>query len=319
MEKLVFKSYEDLISDIRKNIGKVQGFGFDLIVGIPRSGMIPAYIISAYLNIDCTDVDSLVENRPLQKGITRNTKGSLVYPAEAKQILLVDDSIYSGNAFELAKSKIPAELAAKIKTLAVYTSDLSKKLVDNYFEYIDGTKIFEWGIFHNNIISKTCIDIDGVLCRDPLPEENDDGEKYLNFIRNAEPLFLPTGKAYALVSNRLEKYRYETETWLKKHGIKYKRLVLLNLASKEERLKIDPGIEHKGKFLKNSDAIFFLESAYNQSISIAKVSGKPVYCVDRNKFINPGIAASLKNNPGGVFRKFFNKVKHKIKLFLGMV
>ena len=318
MEKLIFKSYEDLVADIRKNIGKVQGHGFDLVVGIPRSGMIPAYIISAYLNIDCTDVDSLVENRSLQKGITRKTKGSLVFPYEAKQILLVDDSIYSGRSFELTKLKIPEVLLDKVKTLAIYASDLSKKRVDIFFEYLDGTKIFEWGIFHNNIISKTCIDIDGVLCRDPLSEENDDGEKYLNFIRNASPLFLPTGEAYALVSNRLEKYRNETETWLEKYGVKYRKLVLLNLPTKEERLKIDAGIEHKGAFFKNSDAIFFLESSYNQSISIAKVSGKPVYCVEKNVFISPCFVSSLKNNPGGVSRRLFNKVKHKIKRFLGM-
>lgn len=50
-------------------------------------------------------------------------------------------------------------------------------------------------------------------------EENGDGEKYLNFIKNAEVMFLSTGKIYALVSNRLEKYRTETEQWLKYHDI----------------------------------------------------------------------------------------------------
>lgn len=319
MEKFIFKSYEDLVEDIRKNIGKVQGFEFDLVVGVPRSGMIPAYIISAYLNIDCTDVDSLVANKPLQRGITRNTKGSLNLPQEATQILLVDDSIYSGKSFEQAKNKIPAELATRVKTLAVYSSDLGKKMIDIYLEYLDGTKLFEWGIFHNNIISKTCIDVDGVLCRDPRPEENDDGEKYLNFIKNASPLFIPTGEAYALVSNRLEKYRAETEVWLKKHGVKYRRLVLLNLPTKEDRLKIDAGIEHKGKFFKNFDAVFFIESSYNQAISIAKVSGKPVYCVDKNKFISPDLAATLMNNPGGLIGGLLNRVKHKIKLFLGRI
>lgn len=319
MERLIFKSYENLVEDIRKNIGQIQGFEFDLVVGIPRSGMIPAYIISAYLNIDCADVDSLVMNRPLQKGITRNTKGLLVYPSEANNILLVDDSIYSGSSFDLALSKIPEEMKSKVKTLAVYASDISKKRVDFFFEYLNGTKIFEWGIFHNNIISKTCIDIDGVLCYDPLPEQNDDGERYLDFIRNASPLFIPTGEAYALVSNRLEKYRKETEAWLEKHGVKYRKLVLLDLPTKADRLKIDAGIDHKGKFFKNSDAVFFLESSFNQAVSIAKVSGKPVYCVEKNLFISPGFVSSLKNNPGGVVRSFVNRVKHKLKVFIGRV
>jgi len=80
MEKLVFKSYKDLVDDIRSNIHLFSKDDFDLVVGIPRSGMIPAHLISAYLNIDCCDVDSLIENRALQRGITRTTKASLVLP-----------------------------------------------------------------------------------------------------------------------------------------------------------------------------------------------------------------------------------------------
>ena len=48
------------------------------------------------------------------------------------------------------------------------------------------------------------MDIDGVLCADPTPEENDDGEKYRHFLLNAPPLFIPKVTIGTLVTSRLE-------------------------------------------------------------------------------------------------------------------
>lgn len=62
-----FVSLENMISDIRGFIPELAIHDFDLIVGIPRSGMIPAYTIGLYLNIDVTDVSSFVKNVPLQE------------------------------------------------------------------------------------------------------------------------------------------------------------------------------------------------------------------------------------------------------------
>lgn len=63
------------------------------------------------------------------------------------------------------------------------------------------------------------MDIDGVLCADPTPEENDDGEKYRHFLLNTPPLFIPKVTIGTLVTSRLEKYRPETEAWLQKNHV----------------------------------------------------------------------------------------------------
>ena len=314
MENLIFKSYEDLVNDIKKNISKISHYNFDLVVGIPRSGMIPAYLISAYLNIDCSDINDLINNAELQRGITRKTKGSLLTTHKANRILLVDDSIFSGDSLEISLNKIPNELKCKITTLAVYSSTKNSSKVDIYFEYLNGKKLFEWGIYHNNLISETCVDIDGVICEDPTEDENDDGEKYINFIENGRPLFIPSGKIHALVSNRLEKYRKVTEDWLKKHNVQYSNLILLDLPDKISRTKIDAAVIHKGFYYKKSTASFFIESCYNQSLSIAKVSGKPVYCVEKNIYIKPELVNALLYNTNGYFRMQWYKVKHIIKM-----
>lgn len=317
MERLIYISYEDLIVDIKTNLHMFHPYKFDLVVGIPRSGMIPSYLVSAFLNIDCCDLDSFIENRKLQHGVTRNTKGRLSYPHEAKSILLLDDSIYSGNSIEISQKKIPSDLKSRMIKCAVYATGNGRNKVDFYIKEINGKKIFEWGLFHNNIISKTCFDMDGVLCKECTIEQNDDGEKYLNFIQQAEPLFLPTGEVLAIVTNRLEKYRKQTETWLSEHDIKYKQLIMLDLPSKNERQKIDAGTDHKGKIYKElNEATLFIESSFNQSVSITNVSGKPVYCVDHNKFIEPSLGIQLLSNTSGFYRNKYYQLKHKIKILL---
>jgi hypoxanthine phosphoribosyltransferase len=58
-----YRSYQDLSDDIKSNIYKLEKYNIDLVVGIPRSGMIPAYMISLILNVNCTDFHSFIENR----------------------------------------------------------------------------------------------------------------------------------------------------------------------------------------------------------------------------------------------------------------
>ncbi len=160
------------------------------------------------------------------------------------------------------------------------------------------------------------MDLDGVICQDPTVEQNDDGEKYIDFIKNSKPKFVPTNKIYAIVTNRLEKYRPETTEWLKKYGVKYQQLIMLDLQTKQDRLKINPAVVHKGVFYKKSEAVLFIESSYNQSIDIATTSGKPVYCVDKNVFIEPNMAKQILNQPKAVFFRKYYAFKHKIKMLL---
>lgn len=316
MEKLIFKSYADLSIDIKKNLHLISQENFELVVGIPRSGMVPAYMISAYLNIDCTDLDSFVNNKKLQRGITRTTKASLSYPHDANKILLVDDSVYSGKSMKLALDKIELSILHKVKSLAIYVHTDNPSFTDYYFEKLDGKKLFEWGIFHNNIISNCCFDIDGVLCRDPLPEEEKDELKYQEFIKNAEPLFLPTGTIHSLVTNRLEKYRELTEDWMKRYNVKYDHLIMVQLSNKEDKNLIDSSIDNKAKYYQKSNTELFIESSLNQAEKIAVFSGKPVYCIESNTYIDPSMLNKIIHNPSSYFVIQKNYWKHKIKCFL---
>ena len=47
MNKIEYRTFEDMSICIRKNMYKLKE-NFDLIVGIPRSGMIPAFMIALF-------------------------------------------------------------------------------------------------------------------------------------------------------------------------------------------------------------------------------------------------------------------------------
>ena len=305
-----YRSFDDMNKLIRKNIHEIQKNNFDLIVGIPRSGMIPAYLIGLNLNIQTCDVETLLNNTVLSTGSTRKSKNNIKYPHDAKNILLVDDSINNGGSIAKIIERIPNEIKSKVKTLAIYSSSKSRKDIDFFLEYVAVPRVFEWNIFHHEIIAKSCFDIDGVLCVDPSEEENDDGVKYLDFIRNASVLFLPTGKIDTIVTSRLEKYREETESWLFKHGISYRKLVMLNVASKEERQRLGNHAIHKAKIYKESGQDLFIESDRMQAIKIHELTSKPVYCVDTNEMFATGnIVKSLYQSSYYRQSKIFNIVK----------
>jgi uncharacterized HAD superfamily protein/hypoxanthine phosphoribosyltransferase len=293
-----YKSISDLSVDIRENLFKIQNTEYDLVVGLPRSGMIPAYIIALHLNVDCTDIRSYIDNKPLKKGGTRKARKNLSMPHDAKNILVVDDSIGSGKSMkdDLMLISNQAEESVKITTLAIYSSELKRTDVHIFLKYLPYPRVFEWNIFHHDLLSKSCLDIDGVLCIDPTEEENDDGEKYRFFILNAKPLFLPTSKVHSLVTSRLIKYKKETEQWLAKYNVLYDYLIMLDLPSKEERQALGIHGKHKAHYYKNSATDLFVESEEGQAKEICKITGKPVYCVDNNTMYNENLINELKSN-----------------------
>lgn len=316
-----YKSFNHLSEDIKSNLNRIHNGGYDLVVGVPRSGMIPAYMIGLYLNIHVTDFDSYIKNSPVKKGITRKAKNSLVYAQDAQRVLVVDDSIMSGESLYKTLKRLPENLKEKVTTLVVYSDRNKRDDIDLFFEVVPIPRVFEWNIFHRDLLARACVDIDGVLCVDPSDYENDDGERYAEFLLNAKPHIIPTYKIHSLVTSRLEKYRLQTEAWLNKNGIEYDHLIMLDLPNKEARQIQGAHATHKANYFKKmTDLEIFIESDLNQAMSIAKASGKPVYCVDKNKMFTPGAVSIVKNNVGGIPKKLLLKLlgyfpyKYRVKI-----
>ncbi|MFD2137622.1 hypothetical protein ACFSLT_24910 [Novosphingobium resinovorum] len=127
-----------------------------------------------------------------------------------------------------ARAKL-AHLDCRITFAAVYGVPGKSGGADFVFETVPEPRVFEWNVLHHPIVSRSCFDIDGVLCVDPTERENDDGARYLNFLASAVPLHRPRREIAMLVTSRLEKYRAPTEDWLDRHGVRYGQLRMLDL------------------------------------------------------------------------------------------
>jgi len=286
---------------------------FDLVVGIPRSGMLPANIMALYLNKPYTDIDSFLNGHIYKAG----ARSQFFEDSAYKKVLVVDDSIASGSAMKECKEKLRhLEDKFDLKYCAVYIIPGKEKLVDYYFEHVPLPRYFQWNILNHTSLEKACFDIDGVLCADPTPEQNDDGEKYINFMLNAPPLFIPGSKIGTIVTSRLEKYRKQTETWLEANNIKYNDLIMLDLPNAAARQRLNNHASHKAKAYMSKPYILFIESEINQALEINRISKKPVLCTANFEMIfeAESFMYNLKSGKHLPFlREFALKVRNKLR------
>ncbi len=267
----------------------------DLVVGIPRSGLLVANLLALHLNIPMTDLDGLFEDRLLTSGKSRGDSVSIKHPSEAKVILIVDDSVYSGNEIMLARQRVDeASLSQRIVYAAVYVAPGKGENVDVFFEECPVPRMFEWNLMHSHQLRHACVDIDGVLCLDPTEQENDDGEAYCEFLSKAGPYLLPTKPIKALVTNRLEKYRSQTVDWLHRHHVIYDELIMRDLPDMATRRQRGDHGEFKAQVYREMDARIFIESSLKQSREIAKISLRPVISIETMSLVLPDTGVILR-------------------------
>ncbi len=309
-----YRSIADMNNSILQNLQKFP-HDVDLIVGIPRSGMLPANLLAMYLNKPFTDLDSYLCDRIYDTGL----RGGLINIEKTGKVLIMDDSICTGTALEKVKKKLSSKKEKTDRTTyifgVVYATNESVGKIDVYCECVEMLRAFQWNIFHHSaIVPKSCFDIDGVLC--PNPPIDDDGPQYINYIKSAPVLYKPSVTIDNIVSCRLEKYRSITEDWLNNNGIKYNKLTMLDFKTKEERIKWGRHGEYKGNIFKSTDNILFFESSWSETKDIISISKKPVFCTENFQLINHD---SLYYNFNKEMEKYSTYIwaKDLIKLFFG--
>lgn len=279
-----FKSYYDLSRDIAANITNIPEV--DFVVGIPRSGVVPAVMISSFLNVPYFDLDSFTFVHAPRSG-TRKVRG-VKDESSKKKVLIVDDSINTGTELKRVKKRIEAlSLTFEFIYCAIYANEAysQESEADITLSIVPQPRVFQWNYRSHMVASFSCYDMDGVLCEDPTNEQNDDGEKYIDFILNAKPLFIPHKKISAIVTSRLERYRPQTEAWLKKHNVQYGELIMIDLPSAEERRRLKAHAPFKAEVYKKRDDFLFIESNWKQAQQIAQLTDKPVICTENDAFL----------------------------------
>lgn len=282
-----YRSFADLSDALLQNLHRLPG-DIDLVVGIPRSGLLAANMLALALNLPLADFEGLLAGRLLAAGRTKRRE-LLDRPIDGcRKILLLDDSINSGQSMREALDKLAAAgLRDRVVSCAVYGDRPDHAEVDVVLEVVPQPRMFQWNFLHHYRLGECCFDIDGVLCCDPTPEQNDDGEAYEAFLTSTRPLLVPTRRIGHLVTSRLEKHRPATEAWLKANGIEYDRLWMLDLPSAEERRRQKAHAPFKAGVYRRTGAFLFIESEADQAREIANLSGKPVLCIATQDVVEP--------------------------------
>lgn len=274
----VIRTYHDMDKVIAANLPRIRQIPFDVIVHMPRSGTAPAAMMATYLNKPLASCDEICAHMAW----TRNAVG---YDARMKRLLLVDDHVNRGVQMRPILERIKRERPdCTVTTLAVYSSGREKVYTPDVVLDNSGLQyLYPWFMWKSTFALNPCaLDMDGVLCRDCLPEEDDEGERYAAFLAHAEPKLIPHARAQVtIVTSRLARYRPQTLLWLKTHGVNVVRLVMGPWRDNAERR--GQVARWKAAQYAALDSRLYVESDDRQAPEIARLSRKPVYCIDSCK------------------------------------
>lgn len=261
-----FKSYETISNYIFNNLYKIPE-NIDLVVGIDRSGMIIALMIANYLHKNAISFDEFIDNNFNIDNI--------------KNVLITDDTVVRGNTLRQIEKKVKSLNKfdnLNIKFLAVYSCTQDVKVSDVIMGY--NNTWFQFCLFYNgSMTSVSMYQIQGNLCRKPTKEEMQDEEKYLDYINNVKPYQRPNKKSIScIITDRPEKYRKQTQEWLKKYNYKYNKLIMMPQ-------NINDKVKYKGQIYKNSSEKLYISNNKKQSIEINKIANKQVLCTQTMQII----------------------------------
>jgi uncharacterized HAD superfamily protein len=260
-----FKSITDLRNDIIEHVIPKLPSSIGEVYGIPRSGMLPASIIATVLGVPLGSAP-----HPAQIG---NRKSHFITTPKPTK-LLVDDSIYGGGAMAGAVKNM-----GDVTTCAIYASERAFDKVDIYGTHLEGPRMFEWNFMGIKATEEFMFDMDGVLCYDPTAFD-DDGPGYEHDIKTVKPKRLPQTKISTICTNRIERWREVTETWLKQHGVQYDKLIMQPFTTAQERRDTSNPGEYKAKHFNESSCKVFVESHTHQAKTIAGLTNKPVLSIE---------------------------------------
>ena len=187
---------------------------YDLVIGVPRTGLTIAGIISDELAIPLSTPGTLPEI----------WKPSNLPARDIQRILLVEDCTARLSHLFSAKQKVREAFPEAEIHLGSLFSNGSQGRLDTYGSELRDSCIFEWELMNIEFSRNVASDLDGVICQDwPKLVTEDDR---LDWMRTVKPYLIPVYGLSAIITSRPEKYRDITTQWLNEHGVRFCRLVM---------------------------------------------------------------------------------------------
>lgn len=270
-----FRSMEDLVLSVQKLANRVPN-KYDLIIGVPRSGLFPANFLALKFGrpLIASGLPDTVE-----PWISGSSERNIVKPSF---VLVLDDTATTGRAVLDAKKKAQEKYpGATVETAVVYAAPNTRDLVDYFAEIIPQPRFFEWNLMHSKQ-GILATDMDGVLCENCPPGVSDDEEAYVQWMKTAKPHLIPGFRIDYIVTNRFERHRAVTETWLKENKVEYDQLLMSPLSQKPETNGHQ--ITHKVERLCTIKPDIFWESSEWEAENIWRQTRVPTLCTDEMIF-----------------------------------
>ena len=213
-------------------------------------------------------------------------------------ILFIADSLCETRPLDLLSEaeylRARGEVDFGVSSLAIFALRTYMNSVNICQQTVSSDDLFSWNWMHSPVMREACIDMDGVLCVDPPIGLSERSIEYSNFLATAAPLFLPSEEVLTIVTGRLDRYMPQTEEWLSRHGVQYRRLAMYPSDSAKNKLAAGGGAPFKASILVRDRGAFFVESSTYEAAIIARNAGKPVLSLEDNVVIGPnGVATVL--------------------------
>jgi hypothetical protein len=267
--RIEWRTFADLTAACVANVDRVRQLSPDVIVGVPRSGMAPASILAMSLGLPLADLHTFCAGQSWQVG--RGAHGE----CGARTALLVEDASGFGRSMTGAvKMAAEARPDVRLMTCAVYAEPDDMGKFDLGMEPCTRPRLFSWNWWRSGKLLRCCVDIDGVVCRDPTPEQKESDATLRAFCCDAPLLYRPTKGVGAFVTGRNPAWRKETVEWMRRHDIGYDHL---EMWAGEGGAKAHA--RHKASYYITSPTWLFIESNDNQARMIAEHARKDVLCI----------------------------------------
>ena len=258
-----------IVQDTHKWIEKIPS-DFDVVIGIPRTGMFPACIIACELgkplttpDLYCNDVLWMSQESEAHNNVLK----------KYGRVLLVDDSGCGLRTVNHVITQIRvAHPETDIKVAVLYPCEQCIPKIDYWYKpYVDGESPRHFlNLMHHDDVS-TAIDMDGVLC-----EDYNVSRDYNEFLKNARPYRIPIYEVQCIITGRPESCREITKQWLEKYHVRYQRLHMWG--GKE-----DMGT-FKARILLHEKPFRYIESSDHLARECYVKSGITCYAMDSGRF-----------------------------------
>jgi hypoxanthine phosphoribosyltransferase len=261
---------------------------YDVYVGIPRSGLIPAAILSWLNHVPFGTVDSVRENigfmaddrlvkkfcaiqmcEPYFDPLAELKYKDNMRLSDPSTVLLIDDSVGRGLTinynYDLLKTIFPK---SKIDKAAVIVKQDHVCDVDYFFKTFSAiTHFLEFDLPDTKQAKVIVSDLDGVLCKDVISET-------VSSYVSAKPKFIPKWSIDAIITARREEFYDVTRNWLKKNKVKHTNLYM------------GKDVFKKAQIAKKMRANYIFESDFSSAIRLWNMTRIPVLCFDKNTMIS---------------------------------